>query len=70
VRLLIDTNILIALVNEQSHQFAAAMGSALTETDAAVHLSVASLWEIIIKAPLESSISGCHPSFCRNLRKA
>jgi PIN domain nuclease of toxin-antitoxin system len=52
VRLLLDTNILIALINEQLDRLADAMRGALTEPDAALHVSVASLWEIAIKVPL------------------
>jgi PIN domain nuclease of toxin-antitoxin system len=52
VRLLLDTNILIALVNEQVDRLADAMRGGLTESEAALHVSVASLWEIAIKVPL------------------
>jgi prevent-host-death family protein len=52
VRLLLDRNILIALVDEQVDRLAGAMRGGLTESDAALHVSVASLWEIAIKVPL------------------
>src|SRR6266852_8048821 len=52
MRLLLDTNVLIALVDERLHALEAPMRDAVTDSEAVVHASVASLWEIAIKARL------------------
>jgi len=49
MRLLVDTSVLIALVDGRLD---ARIKEALTDPDAAVHASVASLWEIAIKVRL------------------
>lgn len=52
MRLLLDTNVLIALVDERLHALEAPMRDAVTDSEAVVHASVASLWEIAIKVRL------------------
>jgi PIN domain nuclease of toxin-antitoxin system len=52
VRLLLDTNVLIAVVERHRHALRPAMHNAVTNPEALVHASVASLWEIAIKARL------------------
>ena len=62
MRLLIDTNILIPVVNRWTAQLPAAIGQLLESRHSFV-VSAASLWEVAIKArlgklPLQSSLSG------------
>jgi PIN domain nuclease of toxin-antitoxin system len=50
--LLLDTSIIIATIHEQLDELSAPMRSAITSPDATLYASVASLWEIAIKARL------------------
>jgi PIN domain nuclease of toxin-antitoxin system len=52
MRILLDTNILITLVNERLPDLEASMRRAITDVESLAHVSVASLWEIAIKASL------------------
>jgi PIN domain nuclease of toxin-antitoxin system len=52
VRLLLDTQVLIALIEERSERLAPHVVSALLAPDASFCVSVASLWEISIKTRL------------------
>ncbi len=52
MRLLLDTNVVISLVDERLHGLESSMRDALTDDEALLHVSVASLWEIAIKARL------------------
>jgi PIN domain nuclease of toxin-antitoxin system len=52
VRLLLDTQVLIALIDERSDRLAPHIVSALSAPDATFCVSVASLWEISIKTRL------------------
>jgi PIN domain nuclease of toxin-antitoxin system len=52
MRLLLDTNVLIALVDERLGSLQAPMRDAITDAEAVVYASVASLWEIAIKVRL------------------
>jgi PIN domain nuclease of toxin-antitoxin system len=49
---LLDTNILLALINERLDELSTPMRDALVAPDAALHASGASLWEIAIKSRL------------------
>ena len=49
MRLLLDTNILIPLVEARPEELERSYRDAVTGEDAAVHASAASLWEIAIK---------------------
>jgi PIN domain nuclease of toxin-antitoxin system len=60
VRLLVDTNVLLALVDERLYAIAEPLRDAVTDSAAVVHASVASLWEIAIKARL-SKLVLCSP---------
>jgi len=52
VRLLLDTNVLIPLLDEQLRTLAAPMQHALRDSGAVLYASVATLWEIAIKTRL------------------
>lgn len=52
MRLLIDTNIVVALVEERTSELPASMRTALLDDSARLTASVASLWEIAIKSRL------------------
>ena len=52
MRLLLDTNVLIALLGDRVHPLERAMRDAVTDPETLVHASVASLWEIAIKVRL------------------
>jgi PIN domain nuclease of toxin-antitoxin system len=52
VRLLLDTHVLIALIEEQPGPIKGAMRDAMTAADSELHASVASFWEISIKVGL------------------
>lgn len=52
MRLLLDTQVLIALIEERSERLGPHIVSALSAPDATVCVSVASLWEISIKTRL------------------
>ena len=52
MRLLLDTNVLIALIDERLHALDVPMVEAISAPEAVVHASVASLCEIAIKARL------------------
>jgi PIN domain nuclease of toxin-antitoxin system len=67
VRLLLDTNVLIALLDERLHAFAGPMRDAVTDPAAVVHASVASLWEIAIKARLGKLALGVSPTLLPEL---
>jgi PIN domain nuclease of toxin-antitoxin system len=49
MRLLLDTHVLIALIDERLDLLGSDMREAIAAPDAQVHVSVASLWEIAIK---------------------
>ena len=61
MRLLLDTNVLIAVVDERLQELQALMRDAVTDAEAAVHVSVASLWEIAIKVRLGKLALGMPP---------
>jgi PIN domain nuclease of toxin-antitoxin system len=61
VPLLLDTNVLIALLDERLHTLARPMRDAVTHSEAAVHASVASLWDIAIKVRLGKLALGVPP---------
>jgi len=67
VRLLLDTNVLIALVDERLHTLDDAMRDAVTDSEAVVHASVASLWEIAIKVRLGKLALGLPPKLLPDL---
>jgi PIN domain nuclease of toxin-antitoxin system len=67
VRLLLDTNVLIALLDERLHALAGPMRDAVTDSEAAVHASVASLWEIAIKVRLGKLALGVSPTLLPEL---
>lgn len=52
MRLLLDTNVLIALIGEKADVLDRATREAVAAPDAELHASVASLWEIAIKSRL------------------
>jgi PIN domain nuclease of toxin-antitoxin system len=56
VRLLVDTNVLLALVDERLHALPRSMRDAVTDSAALMHASVASLWEIAIKTRLRKLV--------------
>lgn len=49
MRLLLDTHIVLGLLNEQIADYPAAIQELLADADSEYHVSVASLWEIAIK---------------------
>jgi PIN domain nuclease of toxin-antitoxin system len=49
MRLLLDTNIVVSIVNEQTADLPAALRGVLAHPDSESFVSVASLWEIAIK---------------------
>jgi PIN domain nuclease of toxin-antitoxin system len=52
VQLLLDTSIVIAVVNERMSLLGASMREAIIDSRSALHASVATLWEIAIKVRL------------------
>jgi PIN domain nuclease of toxin-antitoxin system len=58
VRLLVDTSILIGLLNPRLHKLDATILGVLADPRAHVHASVASLWEIAIKVRLRKLALG------------
>jgi PIN domain nuclease of toxin-antitoxin system len=67
VRLLLDTNTLIALVDARLHTLEGAMRDAITDAESVVHASVASLWEIAIKVRLGKLALGLPPKLLPEL---
>ena len=49
MRLLLDTHIVLSIVNERTADLPAALRQLLADRDSAFYVSVASLWEIAIK---------------------
>lgn len=49
MKLLLDTHIVLSIVNERTADLPAALGRALADPDSEFYVSVASLWEIAIK---------------------
>jgi PIN domain nuclease of toxin-antitoxin system len=58
MRLLLDTNVLIALISEKTDLLDRAMREAIAAPDAELHASVASFWEIAIKSRLGKLVVG------------
>ena len=52
MRLLLDTHVLLNLIETRTEQFAASVRRLLAESKGEFHVSVASLWEIAIKRRL------------------
>ncbi|HLH95588.1 MAG TPA: type II toxin-antitoxin system VapC family toxin [Xanthobacteraceae bacterium] len=52
MRVLLDTNVLIALVDSRLRALGGAVQEVVTDSESVVHASVASLWEIAIKVHL------------------
>jgi len=52
VRLLLDTNVFLTILGERINTLKRLMQEALVSSEAAVHVSVASFWEIAIKVRL------------------
>jgi PIN domain nuclease of toxin-antitoxin system len=61
MRLLLDTHVLMALIEEQQHRLNQIMRLALTTAESELYASVASLWEIAIKVRLGKLAMGPAP---------
>jgi PIN domain nuclease of toxin-antitoxin system len=66
MRVMLDTSVLIALVDQRLHVLEVPLRRAVTESDA-VHASVASLWEIAIKVRLGKLGLGVSPALLPEL---
>jgi PIN domain nuclease of toxin-antitoxin system len=67
MRLLLDTNVLIALVGGRLPTLDESMRDAVLDSESEVHASVASLWEIAIKARMGKLTLGVSPSLLPEL---
>ena len=65
MRLLFDTNVFLTIIGERVDSLKRLMREALISSESAVHVSVASLWEIAIKVRLGKLALG---SLIENLR--
>lgn len=52
MRLLLDTNVMLAIVEGQTSRLGSAMTDVLSAPDAELNVSVASIWEVAIKSGL------------------
>jgi PIN domain nuclease of toxin-antitoxin system len=67
MRVLLDTNVLIALVDGRINALDEPMREVVTAPDAVVHVSVASLWEIAIKVALRKLALSISPKLLPEL---
>jgi PIN domain nuclease of toxin-antitoxin system len=67
MRILLDTNVLIFLVDRRLSELEEAMREVVTDSESVVHASVASLWEIAIKVRLGKLALGMSPKLLPEL---
>ncbi len=67
MRLLLDTNVLIALVDDRLHTLDGAMQDVVVHPESVIHASVASLWEIALKVRLGKLALGLPPKLLPDL---
>jgi PIN domain nuclease of toxin-antitoxin system len=67
MRVLLDTNVLIALVDGRLRGLGEAIRDVVTDSESVVHASVASLWEIAIKVRLGKLVLGMSPKLLPQL---
>jgi PIN domain nuclease of toxin-antitoxin system len=67
MRILLDTNVLIALVDGRLRALGVAMREVVLDSESVVHASVASLWEIVIKVRLGKLALGMSPKLLPEL---
>ena len=67
MRILLDTNVLIALVDGRLRALEGAMRDIVTDSESMVHASGASLWEIAIKVRLGKLALGMPPKLLPDL---
>ncbi|HWF93381.1 MAG TPA: type II toxin-antitoxin system VapC family toxin [Xanthobacteraceae bacterium] len=67
MRILLDTNVVIALVDGRLRALEGAMRDVVTDSESIVHASVASLWEIAIKVRLGKLALGISPKLLPEL---